>query len=557
MKAKKLHKKPLVVALIFVVVIAIGLFISHSKKSSATKVDIETAVVERGTVVSSVSGNGTLEPVTTVDVKSNVGGTIVKLAVDEGDVVKAGQLIAKIDPSDSEASLNQANADYESAKSQVEQAKQALSMQRLQSDADIRSAEQALEASKQSLLQSAHEAKIQPKLTAESIRQAGESLKSAQANLAQLKKATVPQNEASAKSSYEEAQASYQKLEKSLAREKALFAKEFVSQSDLDSVQADYDTAKAQLASAKRKVETIKDENSQQIADAQAKVYQAQSSLETAKTNKVQIDIKKNALAAAKADFKKAIASLNSAQASSYQNQMKREAILQAQSSLLKAKATVDNAKTTVGYTTVVAPRSGVVVKKYAEQGSIVTAGRQAMAGSGTGVTIVEIADISKMRIEADVDETDVGKITLGQKVDVSVDACPNELFPGKVIKIAPEAEVNSNVTTIPVTVELERTDSRLKPEMNATCNFLIGKKNNVLYVPVESIIETDNGKEVAVVGKDGKQVEQKVTLGLIGDDYCEVVGGLKEGETVVLQEDESSSSKSSSSSKQGGPPPM
>jgi RND family efflux transporter MFP subunit len=156
------------------------------------------------------------------------------------------------------------------------------------------------------------------------------------------------------------------------------------------------------------------------------------------------------------------------------------------------------------------------------------------MAGSGSGVTIVEIADVSRMRVEVDVDETDVSKIVLGQEVDVTVDACPDEHFPGKVIKIAPKAEVNSNVTTVPVTVELAHTDARLKPEMNATCDFVVGRRDNVLFVPVEAITDTDNGPQVMVL-QNGKPTPCSVQVGLEGDDYCEITRGLADGERVII----------------------
>lgn len=555
MKGKKLHRKRIILALILVLIVCV---VAATRKPAQNKqANIQTAVVARGTVMASVSGNGTLEPLTTVEVKSNVGGQVVELDVDEGDRVKAGQLIAKIDPSDSVSALNQARADYSSAKAKVDQARQALSMQRLQTSANIISAEQALESSRQKLSQAEQEAGVQPRLTSEAIHQAQSSLVSAEASLKQTKSALVPQKVASAKASYDDAKASFDKAEKNLSRKKALLDKGFVSKSDVDDVEAQYSSAKAQLDNAYQKYHTVKDESDEDMKGAEAKVAQAKSALETARANSVQNTLKRKDLAAAKATLKQTIAALASTRASAYQDKMKNEDILQAQAQLEKAQAAVENAQTQVGYTTIVAPRSGVVVKKYVEKGSIVTAGRQAMAGSGSGVTIVEIADVSKMRVQVDVDETDVGKITLGQEVDVKVDAFPDDLFPAKVIKIAPMAEVNQNVTTVPVTVELEQTDSRLKPEMNATCDFVIGRKENVLYVPVESITETDSGMEVTVIDRDGKQAARKVAVGLSGDDYCEVTNGLKIGETVLIPEDDTTTKNKNQGPGGGGPPPM
>lgn len=93
---------------------------------------IRTAEVERGTVTASVSANGVLQPLTTVEVKSNVGGQIIELAVDEGDEVSAGQLIARIDPTDTQTAYEQSQADLAAAVSKVRQAREQLAMQRAQ-----------------------------------------------------------------------------------------------------------------------------------------------------------------------------------------------------------------------------------------------------------------------------------------------------------------------------------------------------------------------------------------------------------------------------------------
>lgn len=557
MKAKKINRKRLI--LIVAAILVAAVIIARVRHTQPTVSNVQTDTVKRGTVLASVSGNGVLEPLTTVEVRSNVGGQIVELAVDEGDYVKAGQLIAKVDPSDSISNLDQARADYSSSGSKVAQAKQAYDMQIIQAAASIEEAQQALESSKMALDQAEEEARVQPQLTAETIAQAKSSLESAQATLDQNEKALIPQKLASAQASYDQAKASYNEAEKDLKRQKALLEKGFVSQSTVDSAESTFINAKAQLESAKRKNDTIHSECDQDLADARAKVTQAKSVLKAAEANRVQVTIKQKALASARASYKKAKAALVTARSSEYQNQMKNEEVLQARASLMKSKAAVDNAVTQLGYTTITAPRTGVVVKKYVEKGSIVTAGGSAIGGSsGSGVTIVDIADTSKMQVVVDVDETDVGKIKLDQEVDVKVDAFPDDPFRGKVTKIAPEAEVNSNVTTVPVTVEIEGTDSRLKPEMNATCDFVVDRKEDVLYVPVEAVIETDSGSQVTVVNKD-KQTVCKVQVGLEGDDYCEIISGLKAGQTVLIPEDDSSKKSSSSRSGPGGggPPPM
>jgi HlyD family secretion protein len=212
---------------------------------------------------------------------------------------------------------------------------------------------------------------------------------------------------------------------------------------------------------------------------------------------------------------------------------MKAEDITQAKAQYEKVAAVVENAKTQLGYATVIAPSSGVVVKKYVEKGSIVAAGRSSFAGTGSGVTIVDIAEIDRMLVQVGVDETDIAQIKIGQRVDVSVDAFPGQKFKGKVTKIAPEAVVDQSVTTVPVTVEVMQPDKKLKPEMNATCDFIVISKENILTVPSEAVRETDRGSVVTVI-ENGKSVERSVKTGIVGSDTTEIISGLKEGETVV-----------------------
>src|SRR5665647_2493915 len=105
----------LIIGIAVLALIVTWIAISRARTAKANEPTIETTKVEKGTVVSSVSASGVLQPLTTVDLKSNVGGVVDVLAVDVGTYVKAGQLIAKIDPTDSQTTLNQAEADLSAA----------------------------------------------------------------------------------------------------------------------------------------------------------------------------------------------------------------------------------------------------------------------------------------------------------------------------------------------------------------------------------------------------------------------------------------------------------
>ncbi len=541
------------------IVIAVVLVIALRKPGGSAPM-VRTASVERGTVTLSVSANGTLKPFSTVEVKSNVGGQIVELAVDEGDVVSAGQLIARIDPSDSESNLLQSTADLNSAQARVQQTIEGLDLQNVQTATGIVSAQKALETERKRLEQAASQAKAQPELTQAAIKQAESNLAQAQSALKQIKTASVPQKLSSAQAAYDQAKAAFDRARNDLERKRALLDKGFVSKSQVDTANEQYSSASAQLDSARSKLETIRSETDQDIIAAEARVAQAQAALETARTNRVQDSLRQQDLAAARAAVEQARAALDSARAGSHSVKMKKEDVTQARAQLARAQAAADNARIQLGYTTIVAPSSGVVVKKYVEKGSMVTAGKSAFAGSGSGVTVVDIADINRMVVEVNVDEADISQIRTGQNVDVSVDAYPDDRFQGKVTKIAPQAVMDQNVTTVPVTVEITKPDRRLKPEMNATCEFIVARKSNVLLVPGDAVSEGRDGPTVNVV-RQGKQEPRRVQIGIVGTSKTEIVGGLSEGEVVVTAVIEPTSTTATPAPGRGpgrgGPPPF
>ncbi len=490
------------IALLVIIVVAVAMRRNHNNKGQMA---VRTEAVSRGMIVSSISANGVLKPLTTVEVKSNVGGQVIQMAVDEGDVVRAGQLIARIDPSDTLTSLQQSEADYAGASAKVRQAK---------SQADV-----------------------QPRLTGTAIKQAESSLASAQAALKQTQSALIPQKIASAQSAYNQAKAACDQAEKSLKRQKALYEQGFVAGSVVDDAQEAAASARAQLEAAQSRWSTVKEETAQELKAAQARVQEASAALEATRAN-------------------------------AYQVGMKREDIVQAQAALQRARASVDNARTQLRYTSIYAPRSGIVVSKYVEEGSIIMAGRASNAGAGSGVTIIDIADVIRMQVEVNVDEADIGEIRQGQPVRISVDAYPDERFRGRVTRIAPQAVAEQNVTTIPVTVEVSVRDDRLKPGMNATCDFIVERKENALLVPNKAVKESADGTMVTVL-QHGEQVSCRVKTGISDDRNTEIISGLQEGDLVVMpagmafgnagagRRNQTSGNAPRRSMRRGGPPRM
>lgn len=616
------------IILMVLFVLAAGFIFIAARQHDKNTVTLSTARVERGTVTNSVSGTGTLQPLTTVEVKSNVGGTLISLGVDEGDTVKAGQVLARIDPADAQNTLEQSQADMVSAHSKVMQAQQSLTMQRLQDDAQLRSAAQSVETARLKLTQAKDQAGLQRSVNETSIDQAQQNLASAQAKLAQAeeqarlqptltdmaiaqaksslnaaktayqqtKTALVPQAISAAQATLGQAKANHTYAESDLARQQVLQAKGYVAHSDVDAAQQRYAVAKAALDSAQDKCNTIADQTHDDLEAAQAKVEQAELALHTAEANRAQDTLKQHdvvtaqaavkqveaALRAAKANavqnkvkdddvataqaaLKQAQAALDTARANSLQSPIKQGDITQANAQVKRSEAAVTNAVTNLNYTTITAPRAGIVIKKYVEVGSVVAGGRTSQAGSGSGVTLLDIADVSRMYALVNIDETDIAKIQLGQEVDVSVDAYTGEVFNGKVTKIAPQTTTAQNVTTIAVTVEVEAPDLRLKPGMNSTCKFVIARHSDVLTVPNAAVKHSDSGATISVI-KQGKPVVRRVQTGLLDSNSTEILDGVQEGEQVVTSTSGASqqSTTTPTSTRRGfggpgpgGPPPF
>ena len=531
-----------------VAIIVSWVAVSKVRSARASEPTIESAKVEKGTVVNSVSASGVLQCLTTIDLKSNVGGQVELLAVDVGSVVQAGQLIAKIDPTDSLTTLNQAEADLQAANARLSQSREALSLQKEQQASQLKSAQQAYGVAVARAAQAEAQAKVQPALTRSAISQADANYRLAQQNLRQLKEAGAPLGTAQAKSGYDQAQASIEKAQRNLDRQQNLYDKGFISESVLDGAKLDYETAKAQAGSAKERFDTVAQDYDAQLLAAQARLDQAQASLENAKSNAIADELRRQDAAAARAAVNQSAASLSATKSNARQIPMKAADIRSSQAQVVRSQAQLDNARTSMNYTIIRAPRAGVILRKYVEAGTIINSGRSSMAGTGAGTSIVQLGDLSRMFVLASVDETDVAQVEVGQRVDVTLDAYPDEPFDGVVTRIDPQTVVDQNVTIIPVTVEITNPDARLKPGMNATCDFIVDRKENALMVPSEAVKDQD-GKYSVTVLKDGKQTERPVEVGIAGDTSTEILSGLKEGERVVTAVIESQSSAT-----QGGP---
>lgn len=367
-------KKILIISVI-VIVTAIIIFIFFRGKGNEPQ--FRTDKVVKGDIEMAVTATGTVNPVTTVLVGTQVSGTIKEIYVDFNSRVNKGQLIARIDPALFEAQVNQAKANLLSAKANLEKAEVTL---------------------------------IDAKRT--------------------------------------------------MDRNKELLSKNLIARSDLDSAETNYETAKAQMNVSK------------------SQIAQTEAALSLAETN--------------------------------------------------------------LYYTKIVSPVDGIVVSRNVDVG-------QTVAASFQTPTLFSIAqDLTKMQIDTNVDESDIGKVKAGQDVEFTVDAYPDFTFKGKVWQVRNAPITVQNVVTYDVVVKVDNPELKLKPGMTANVSIIISIKKDVLKIPNAALRFklAENGKTVVQqkgagiwILEEGKPKRIPISTGISDGNYTELVSGeIKEGQELIVE---------------------
>ncbi len=209
---------------------------------------------------------------------------------------------------------------------------------------------------------------------------------------------------------------------------------------------------------------------------------------------------------------------------SEYKKELER-----AEAQVLANKNAWEEAKVKLSYAFVYAPIYGVVSEVTTQQGETVVAGLSAP-------TFITIIDLSKLQIECYVDETDIGKIAIGQQAFFTVDSYPNKIFRAKVKTIYPGAIIKNNVVFYDVVLEiLDPYEGVLRPEMTAQVTIIAGKKENVLTVPSSAVKIDSQGNYYVMVKKEKEWEKRIVKVGWESRGKTEIISGLKEGEEVGL----------------------
>ena len=195
-----------------------------------------------------------------------------------------------------------------------------------------------------------------------------------------------------------------------------------------------------------------------------------------------------------------------------------QEASSSAQAQFVRAEVFLENARIALDDTSVRSPIAGTVISRLAEVGQVITSPTSAVGG---GTLLMEMADLNKVRVRALIDEIDIGKISIGQEVTLKVSAYRDKRFTGVVSKIEPMSQVDQNVTTFPVLIDIENKDNLLLIGMNTDVEIEILNEEVALALPAGSLRTRKDIASVApLLGITKKDLNNFLTEKVTGENF-------------------------------------
>ncbi len=435
----------------------------------------ETTQVTRGSISSTVSATGSIEPEAEVSLSFRTPGRVAQILVTEGQAVSEGQLLASLDVTDLQLALEQADISLQISQAQL------AKLEKPPSEEDVAAAQAAVTVAQAS------------------VASAEAALESAQAAYRQLlagpteaelkvKEAAVRQAEASLR----QAQAAYDQV-KHLPNVGAL-----PQAAQLEQATIAYESALAQYELA------TQPPTQAQIAQALAQIAQAELSLQQARSNLLQAQNNLEKLLEGPSEEDLEIA---------------RAQVRQAELSKKQAQISLENAQ-------IKAPFDGVVSRVNVRQGELYNGGLPA----------IQLTNLNSFHMTVLVDEIDVRQVQVGQSVRLSLDALPDLELTGQVTKISPTAVDVGGAIAYEVEIVPDPTDAPLRAGMSATAIIITAQVDNVLLVPNRYIqLDRESGRAFVHKMVNGQPVLQEIQIGLRNDRYSQVLAGLNEGDQIAL----------------------
>ena len=463
-------------------------------------VPVDVVLAKETTVIREIPVTGSLTALQTVSLTPKVNQRVVSVAGREGQSVRAGEVIVQQDTTDLARQLQQAEANLQAAQAN------AAALQASANAAAVR------------VQQARTNIGLQQSSSTAGVKDAEEQVRSAVANLELAKRPQRSQEVTVAENKVKQAQANYDKAKSDRERYDTLVKEGAAAQITLDQYVTQEKVAKADLDSAQQQLEIAREGGRDaQVRASETQVARAQSQLRLAKANQQQVQVKQDDLRAAEATAAQARAAAQQALAAVAQNQ-----------------AAVALSRQVVSDASIRSPIDGVISERKIEPGQI----------AAPGTSVATIVAPGTVYFEAQVSETDVAYVRQGQKVDVTLDAYPNQKFTGTIGRVYPTGNAASRFVI--ARVEIDNGKGVLRPGLFAR-GEVVAETKKAVTVPVEAVVtdpigalDSDEAKAALAntrlyVVENGVAKEVKVQQGLLTRDGKSVeVGGVQAGAQVV-----------------------
>jgi HlyD family secretion protein len=447
----------------------------------------QQVAVMRSDLTVSVSGDGKVATSREARLTFGSGGKVNKIAVKEGDKVKAGDVLAKLDTSSLDLALKQAQMAETQAQGTLIQAQFAQ-----------RTAENNLD----------------------NLRNSGNSLKLSLLN-AQIARDTAQYNLDTGITAVD-----FTKIDAQLNKAKAWYDYIVLMQSqgtgNVDTWALALDTAKESLDTAQAAYDNaLAGDDSNQVSLRRKQLEAAELSVTLAQKN---ID-----------DLGKNVTLQELQVASSNQTTG------QAQQAVDLARQSTADAQKQLDEATITAPFDGVIAAVLAKEGDTIASPTLAPT------TVIQMVNPNFLELVIEVDEIDIPSVKMAQEADVKVDALPGVVFKGRVTALYPVPAEQGGIVLYQVKIGLDMPESSgVMVGMSASADIVAARHTNVLTVPSRAVTKNSAGQSVVKV-QAGKTTQEKVvTVGLDDGLKAEIVSGLNEGETVIVETKTKSSSSAS-----------
>lgn len=467
---------------------------------------VPTATVRRGTIRGRVIAPGQVVSEREALLTAWVSGPVTELRVKEGDEVVTGTVLLTIGADTQRLQVEMATLELESARLRLADAGP-LPEEIAAAEAELQLAQARLDA----LLQGPRQEEIT--IARQQVVQAEAALSASDGTTA-LAVETARLRWEQAANALRDAQDAYSRLywENETLRRRGIA----LSQAQLDAEAA----AWRQVENAQATVEQARLAYEQALRDREAQLTAAQARLTEARARLQELlgGSRAEELAAAQAELARAQAGLAQLRRQNQEAEIRRLEVRRAELALEQAQAELERA-------TVRAPFAGTVVEVAVREGELV----------GVYATLLRLADLNRLYIQAQVDEIDVGELAPGQPVTVTLDAFPGRPLQGRVEKVAPAVTLDRGSPTYLTRIRVHPPlDLPLRLGMAASVTIVTEERQGVLLVP-RAAVERVGERSYVTVLRGNRRQRVAVTLGLTDAAFCEVISGLSEGDRVLL----------------------